>query len=89
MDLLWEAGEESLTLWTAPAAVFHQGCRLRQERRYHHHGQLLVGGQLLLRWKGDVPLQTTPVKAAILTGATIFDSSEVGVGVGHLILTLG
>lgn len=47
MDLLWEAGEESLTLWTAPAAVFHQGCRLRQERRYHHHGQLLVGRQIL------------------------------------------
>lgn len=32
MELLREVGEEALPPWTAPAVVFQEGLRLRQER---------------------------------------------------------
>ena len=54
MELL-EKQEEVLPRWTAPAMAPPKGYRLRQEKRCHHHAQLLMtavgssreGGQLL------------------------------------------
>lgn len=51
--------ERRLSLWPALAVMFHQGCRLRQEKRFHYCGQLLRGSSCRVG-KRDLPPWTAP-----------------------------